>query len=49
MFFYNKRVNTCSIIFNFIQFEIAVITEDGVTVESNMTADTNWDIAHYVK
>jgi len=31
------------------KFEIAVITEDGVTVESNMTADTNWDIAHYVK
>jgi len=29
--------------------EIAVITEEGVNIESNMTADTNWEIAHYVK
>jgi len=31
------------------KFEIAVITEEGVTIETNMTAETNWDIAHYVK
>lgn len=31
------------------KFEIAVITEDGVTIESNMTADTNWELAHLVK
>jgi len=31
------------------KFEIAVITNDGVVVETDMTADTNWEIAHMIK
>jgi len=31
------------------KFEIAVITNDGVVIESNMSAETNWEIAHMIK
>ena len=31
------------------QFEIAVITKDGVEIEPAASADTNWDIAPMVK
>jgi len=31
------------------KFEIALITNEGVVIESNMTADTNWEIAHMIK
>lgn len=31
------------------KFEISVITEEGVQIESAMTQDTNWEVAHYVQ
>ncbi|XP_002160944.1 proteasome subunit beta type-4 isoform X1 [Hydra vulgaris] len=31
------------------RFEISIITEEGVTMESNMSFETNWEIAHLVK
>jgi len=31
------------------KFEIALITDEGVVIESNMTTDTNWEIAHMIK
>lgn len=31
------------------KFEVAVVNEDGVTIESGLTADTNWEIAHMIK
>jgi len=31
------------------KFEIAIITEDGCQIESNMTQNTNWEVAHYVQ
>jgi len=31
------------------KFEIAVITNEGVVIESNMVADTNWEIAHMIQ
>jgi len=31
------------------KFEIAVVTNEGVVVETNMEADTNWEIAHMIK
>ena len=33
----------------FFQFDITLITDDGVTTEEEMTAETNWEIAHMVK
>jgi len=31
------------------KFEIALITKDGVVIESDMNAETNWEIAHMIK
>jgi len=31
------------------KFEIAIINEEGVAIDTNMTADTNWEIAHMIK
>ncbi|XP_065062068.1 proteasome subunit beta type-4-like [Rhopilema esculentum] len=31
------------------KFEVAVVNETGVSIESGMTNETNWDIAHMVK
>nr|XP_002740767.1 PREDICTED: proteasome subunit beta type-4-like [Saccoglossus kowalevskii] len=31
------------------RFEIAYVTKDGPVIEPPTSADTNWDIAHYVK
>lgn len=31
------------------KFEIAVITKDGVDIETEMTAETNWEIAHMIE
>lgn len=36
----------CSI---FIQYEIAVVTSEGVEIEGPLNLDTNWDVAHYVR
>lgn len=31
------------------KFEIAIVTNDGVVVETDMNAETNWEIAHMIK
>jgi len=31
------------------KFEIAVVTSEGVTIETEMSADTNWEIAHMIQ
>lgn len=31
------------------KFEIALINKDGVIIQSDMTAETNWEIAHMIK
>lgn len=31
------------------KFEIAVVTDEGVVIETEMAADTNWEIAHMIK
>lgn len=33
----------------YFQFEVAVITKDGVVIEPAISSDTNWEIAPMVK
>ena len=37
------------VLFIWFQFEVAVITKDGVVIEPATTAHTNWEIAPMVK
>lgn len=43
---FELKLMVLSIVF---QFEVAVITKDGVVIEPVTSADTNWEIAPMVK
>ena len=32
-----------------MQYEIAVVTSDGVEIEGPLQLDSNWEVAHYVR
>ena len=31
------------------QYELAVVTDDGVEIEGPLSLETNWEVAHYVR
>ena len=34
---------------NTLQYDLAVVTDEGVEIEGQLQLDTNWEVAHYVR